>query len=79
MAEIIRIRQGESIENFLYDLLEMARKGEINNAIVAAIDKDGNVVTGYYGLDYGQRQTLVSHQQIDIVKHMIDENYVWGE
>lgn len=79
MAKITRIRQGQSLENFLYDVLEMARNGEMDNVIVAFEMKDGNVATGYYGLDANQRQNLVSHQQMDVVKHMIDENYVWGE
>lgn len=79
MAKITRIRQGESLENFLYDVLEMARKGEMDNVILAFKQKDGNVATGYFGLDAAERQNLISHQQMDVVKNMIDENYVWGE
>lgn len=79
MANIKRLRNGNSLENFIYDLLEMARNGEMDNITIAFKHKDGTVLTGWYGLDAIERQTLASHQQMDIVKHMIDENYVWGE
>ena len=75
MANVKRLRSGDTLENFLYDLLEMARRGEISNIAVATKLEDGEVMTGWHNLEQADRHILVGYQQLDIVRHMIEENY----
>ncbi|WP_029333022.1 MULTISPECIES: hypothetical protein [Exiguobacterium] len=75
MAKIIPLRKVDSVHNLLHELLKMADNGELDNVIIAFNHKNGEVHTGWHNLDYSQRQTLISHQQMDVVKTMIDENY----
>lgn len=73
MAKIIRLKRSDNVELFLYEVIGMAEEGEIDNVMIAAKLKSGEVVTGFYGLDVGDRQELISHQQIDVTREVVEQ------
>lgn len=75
MAKIVQLGKADTVHNLLHELLEMANNGELDNVMVSFNHSSGEIHTAWHNLDYGQRQTLISHQQMDVVKTMIDENY----
>ncbi|WP_393965799.1 hypothetical protein [Exiguobacterium sp. S22-S28] len=75
MAKIVQLGKVDTVHHLLHHLLDMANEGELDNLTVAFNHASGDVHTAWHNLDYGQRQTLVAHQQMDVVKTMIEENY----
>lgn len=73
MAKVIRLKRSANVESFLYEVIGMAEEGEIDNVMIAAKLKSGEVVTGFYGLDVGARQELISHQQIDVTREVVEQ------
>jgi hypothetical protein len=72
MAKIVRLfneqeKEKERLIKHIEDLLEMAKKGEIKNVMVAAMHKDGSVITGYCNLNVAEKQFLNSYIQTDII------------
>lgn len=72
MAKVIRLfneqeQAQERLVRHIEDLLESAKRGEIKNVMVAARCDDGSILTGYCNLDIGEKQTLCSHIQTDIM------------
>lgn len=81
MAKILNFNQSnENVIKFLENVIESAKQDEADNILVAYKTKDEEglplVMTGYCNLDNMTRQELLGHIQIDIVKKMIDENYI---
>ena len=78
MAKIVQFKnQNTNLIDFLNHLIEVLKEEHINNIIIAAKCEDNTILTEYtHNLDFGTKQELVSHMQIDIVKQMIDENYI---
>lgn len=63
--------------DFLDKIKEEAGDQQIDNVIIACKCNNGDVITGYTkNLDYGTRMELVGHLQSDIIKTMIDNNYL---
>lgn len=57
-------------------LAEQARAGHISGFIYAAVGADGdvrNAVTGWYGLDVGDRAALTQQLQYDVIDAFIEE------
>ena len=73
MAKIIRLKtpQDTAVES-LAEVLEMAKRGELINYILAAKRPDGEVVTSWANADVVERNELVSHLQIDVVYSVIE-------
>lgn len=86
MGKVIKMKSLEDasrqgLVEHIEEMLEMAKKGEIVNLMSASLMDDGNVMTGYCNLDMGDKQTMISHVQVDInyqtVKVNIDELIEW--
>lgn len=56
------------------DLLQAAKDGDITSLLIAANNSDGNITTGYCNLDFGQKQTLISHAQLDVALQFVNAN-----
>lgn len=82
MAKIIKMKsKNESILQFLEECKEEVIKNNIDNIMVAMKLKqeDAYVMTGYANLNMAEKQELLGHIQVDIVKDMIQENYITPE
>ena len=67
----------ESVEDFVRDLLFKLESGEISGdkiAIVLNSPEPKQVMTGYYNCDLLDKQTLMSHIQIDIMWGVVKSN-----
>lgn len=83
MSKIIRFKsKTQNVLDFLDEIKEEVEKNNIQNIMIACkIPESENpaqysILTGYAGLDTGGKQELLSHIQLDIVKDMINQNYV---
>lgn len=78
MAKIISFKsQKDNTQDFLDEIKEEVEKNNIENIMFAAKLKDGTVMTGYTSnFDWGTKQELLGHIQVDIINQMIKENYV---
>lgn len=56
------------------ELLEMAKRGEILNVMVAAETSDRTITTGYYNLDVQEKQYMIGHFQSDVTMAIIEAN-----
>jgi hypothetical protein len=62
-------------------ILAMAEKGEIKDIVLACfMESEGKqkaekeVMTGYYNLDFSEKQYLLAHLQMDLNYKMIESN-----
>lgn len=82
MGKVMRFKtkeqdQQENLVKRLEELVEMAKKGEITSFMVGCHAKNGDVLTGWgVGLNFGQRNELISHMQMDLVHSMIHANFI---
>lgn len=75
MAKIVRLPMPtNSMVDALEYLLEQAKKGEITGFVFAAHCSDGNIASSWANVDVGDRQTLVSHLQVDVMYAVVDAN-----
>ncbi|PAF19747.1 hypothetical protein [Terribacillus saccharophilus] len=64
----------QELISHIEELLQAAKNGDITSVLVAANNSDGNITTGYCNLDYGQKQTLISHAQLDVALQFVSAN-----
>lgn len=78
MPKIIKFKtENDRVVEFLEELIKEVKTHNINNVLVACKDIKGEaILTGYCNLSMGEKQELLGHIQIDIVKDMINQNYV---
>ena len=78
MAKIINFKSTNSqVIDFLKEAIDIVKDKNIDNVLISFKVKDDNsIMTGYCNLDMGEKQELVSHIQIDIVRDMINQNYI---
>lgn len=84
MAKIIHIfneeeAKKEALIKHIKDLLRAAEQGKIKNVLIAAEvagSQEGTVVTGWVNMDYETRARMLVHHQMDLVKAMIEINYL---
>lgn len=76
MAKITRISTPQAqIVDVLEDMLDLAKKGEIKNIVLAAEHStNGEVLSGYANADICERQYLVAHIQSNITMAIVAEN-----
>lgn len=78
MSKIIRFPvPGEEYTDalmFLKDTINVLAEEGVESVLIAGKNKDGQVVTGYYGCDFGLMQELCGHIQCDIIDRMIRAN-----
>ena len=79
MPKIVKFKnKTTNVMDFLDEVKEELKKNNSTNVLIASKleDKDSYyILTGYAGLDMGQKQELVAHLQLDVIKDMIDETY----
>ena len=81
MPKVVRFKTTtDNVVEFLEGLIEEVKNNNITNILVASkieYPDRWEILTGYtHNLDFGTKQELVSHLQMDIIKQMIDENYL---
>lgn len=78
MPKIIKFKtENDRVVEFLEELIKEVKTHNIDNVLVACKDIKGEAIfTGYCNLSMGEKQELLGHIQIDIVKDMINQNYV---
>jgi hypothetical protein len=64
----------EQLISHIEELLQAAKNGDITSVLVAANNSNGNITTGYCNLDFGQKQTLISHAQLDVALQFVSAN-----
>lgn len=82
MAKIINLDdKKKTLVNWLKEILDMAEKGEIKDIVLACFREDETkqkpekeVLTGYFNLDFSEKQYLVAHLQMDLNYKMIESN-----
>jgi hypothetical protein len=75
MAQIIHFRTPhDDVVELLETILQQTKNGEIEGFVIAAQMKNGEIASGWAGLDIGARQNLVSHLQIDLMYHVVKVN-----
>lgn len=82
MGNIIKFKTKatKSMEEFLDNVKKQVLEENIDNMILVCKCDDGTILTGYTGnLDWGKKQELVGHIQMDIINDMIRANYVTPE
>ena len=82
MGDILKFktRQAKSMEEFLDNVKKQVLEENIDNMIIVSKCEDGTVMVGYTGnLDWGKKQELVGHMQVDVINEMIKANYVTPE
>jgi len=57
-------------------LLEKAKSGEFDNFIFACKLPSGEVATSWNNADFGMRAELISHNHMDLIAGMVEENYI---
>lgn len=79
MGKIIRLKnKSDDVVNFLEQAISEVKKDNIDNVLIAfkLRQEDAYVMTGYCNLDMCEKQELLGHIQVDIVKDMIKQNYI---
>lgn len=79
MARIINFKnKNNQVKDFLEEAKNIVEKENIDNVMIAFKLKNGEdcVMTGYCNLSMGEKQELLGHIQVDIVKDMIEHNYI---
>lgn len=78
MAKIIRLidhmEKYPDAAQFLIDTARIFEGEGIETVLIAGKSKDGQVMTGYFNCDFGERQELCGHVQCDIIDQMILAN-----
>jgi ASC-1-like (ASCH) protein len=78
MGKVIRLfnekeAKQEALVKHIEEFLEMAKKGEIKNFLVAAESEEA-VLTGYCNLDVSEKQFMLGHIQVDINYEIVKVN-----
>jgi len=83
MPKIVHFKsQKDNVLDFLDEIKKEVEENNITNILIACkVDdpedyKKYSILTGYAGLDMGGKQELLSHIQLDIIKDMINRNYL---
>lgn len=78
MGNIIHFKtKTDNIIEFLNNVIEEVKEHNIDNILIACKDKETqSVLTGYANLNQGEKQELLGHIQVDIVRDMINRNYI---
>lgn len=79
MSNIIKLRtKSDNVLDFLEEAIDIVKKENVDNIMIAfkLKQEDSNVMTGYCNLNMGEKQELLGHIQVDIVKDMIEQNYI---
>ena len=78
MADIIKLNTPpNNVLEFLEEVKRVVMENHIDNLMIACKDKEEQYVyTGYAGLNEAEKQELLGHIQVDIVRDMIDRNYI---
>lgn len=85
MSKVVRLMSKEDkatheeLMQQIKTIMEMADRGEITSILVAALGPEGiggDVVTGWCGVDFNERQAILGHLQMDLVKSFIEYNYI---
>lgn len=78
MGNIIHFKtKTDNIIEFLNNVIEDVKKNNIDKIIVACKDKENQLVlTGYANLNRAEKQELLGHIQVDIIRDMIESNYI---
>lgn len=67
-------REYASVRSYLLDVALKLELEDCDNVLIAAKNKNGEVITGYYKANFGLRQELCGHIQCDIIDQMIRAN-----
>lgn len=77
MGKIVHFRtDNDELVDWLENLIKDIKERKVDNIMIAAKESSGQIITGWKNLDWGTRQELISHMQIDVINTMIQENYV---
>lgn len=84
MSKVIHLFKSEEDEKdkliiYIKELLAKAESGEIKNLMIAGegIDNGDKVVlTGWVNMDCETRTRMLVHHNMDLVKSMIEANYI---
>lgn len=78
MGKIVKIKtKTDNVNEFLDQVKEFVTENNIDNMMIVCKLNDKSVSLGYTkNLDWGTKQELLGHIQIDIVKDMINQNYI---
>lgn len=79
MGKIIRLNsESQGVIEFLQDAIKQVENYDIDNVMIAfkLRTEDAYVMTGYKNLDMAEKQELLGHIQIDIIRDFIQENYI---
>lgn len=77
MGKIVHFKtDSDELVEWLEHLIIDIKERKVTNIMIAAKEPSGQIITGWKNLDWGERQELISHMQIDIINSMIQENYV---
>lgn len=71
MGKVIRLydkknQKNKDLVEHVEHLLGMVKNGEITSLAIAGHHVDGDVVTGYFNLDVGEKMYMISHLQVDV-------------
>jgi hypothetical protein len=67
MAKIIHFQNDNmDMETMIKDILERVHRGQLEQIVIAAKQKDDYVLTAYKNCDLIDRQYLISHLQADV-------------
>lgn len=64
----------QSVDAFLRQSIEILLENKVYSLLIAGKCENGEVITGYYECDFGQRQEICGHIQCDIIDQMIRAN-----
>lgn len=79
MGKIIKLKtKNDNAIEFLEEAIEIAKKENVDNLMIAfkLKQENANVMTGYCNLNMAEKQELLGHIQVDIIKDMIEQNYI---
>lgn len=78
MSKIIDFKsKSDSALGFLEEIADVMKDNNLDSFIFVSKNKaDNNIFVGYCNLSIGERQELLGHLQLDIIKRMIEENYI---
>lgn len=77
MPKIINFpNNSDSVEDFMQKTKEFFLENNMTSITMIAKSKEGHIATGYLACDFGTMLELCGHLQVDIMRKMINENYV---
>lgn len=77
MSKIIKFKnKSDDLIEFIENNIKVLKERKIDNIIMTCKDKNtGEILTGNFNLDAGEKQELLGHIQIDIIDDYINNTY----